>query len=277
MASAHASRVRAHYGRAGLGAAILEAVRTSLGDPAHLRWEELAAIDQLHSRGREATEELAALAALRPGERVLDVGGGMGGAARMLAATIGCRVTVLDLTEELCEVGEMLTRRTGLESLVTFRVGDALDMPFADGEFDVGWTQHSTMNIPRKDRLHAELFRVVRPGGRLAMHEILAGSVEPPLFPLPWASEPSISFLLGEHATRHALARAGFIERDWNDVSAATLDWMRALHAKARPAAPPPLGAHLTLGPSFATAFASVVRNLQEQRLAVVEAVLGRP
>lgn len=232
----------------------------------------------MHSRGREATEELAALAALRPGEHVLDVGGGLGGAARTLAATIGCRVTVLDLTEELCEVGEMLTRRTGLDELVTFRVGDALDMPFADGEFDAGWTQHSTMNIPRKDRLYAELFRVVRPGGRLAMHEFVAGSVEPAHFPVPWANDPSISFLLDEHAMRSALARAGFVERDWEDVSAATLEWMRARRAAMQPdGPPPPLGIHLTLGPGFAAAFGSVARNLQEHRLAVIEAVLDRP
>ena len=127
--------------------------------------EGLAPLDQLHIRGKEATLDLARLAELTPGMLVLDVGGGIGGPARTLANEFGCVVTVLDLTEEFCRVGEMLTARTGLSDRVTFRPGNALDMPFPSSSFDRVWVQHSSMNIAAKERLFAEIHRVLRPGG----------------------------------------------------------------------------------------------------------------
>ena len=88
--------------------------------------DDLAPIDQFHVGGKGATLALAALAGIGPTTRVLDVGGGFGGPARTLAVAYGCAVTVLDLTEEYCQVGEMLTARSGLSDRVAFRHGDAL-------------------------------------------------------------------------------------------------------------------------------------------------------
>lgn len=233
--------------------------------------------DQLHSRGKEATLELARLAGLRADERVLDVGGGLGGPARTLAREVGCRVTVLDLTEEYCRVGEMLTARTGLGERVEFRHGDALAMPFADGAFDVAWTQHSTMNIADKERLYAEMRRALRPGGRLAMHEIMAGPVQPIHFPVPWAPDPSISFLRPPGEVRALLQALGFEEMAWEDVTQLSLGWLRERAATAAAGqAGPPLGLHLALGSSFGMALRNVLRGLEEERLVIVEAVLER-
>src|SRR5579859_3943374 len=94
-----------------------------------------------------------------------------------------------------CRVGELLTARTRLSDRVSFQQGNALDMPFPGARFDVVWTQHSSMNIADKARLYAEVRRVLRPAGRLAFHEIMAGPVQPIHFPVPWAHEPAISFL----------------------------------------------------------------------------------
>src|SRR5690606_9896044 len=102
-------------------------------------------VDQLHAGGGAATMALAGLAAIGPGDVVVDVGGGLGGSARALASTSGCRVTVVDLTESYVRVGEALTHRLGLADLVDFRVGDALDLPLDAASVDVAWTQHSTM------------------------------------------------------------------------------------------------------------------------------------
>ena len=170
-------------------------LRANGKDPAALTIEDLAPIDQLHARGSEATLELARLAGITAGMRVLDVGGGLGGPARTLASAFGCSVEVLDLTEEFCRAGEMLTARTGLADLVCFRQGNALKMPYPGAGFDVAWTQHSSMNIADKERLYAEIQRVLRPGGRLALHEILAGPVSPIHFPVPWARDPDLSHL----------------------------------------------------------------------------------
>jgi 2-polyprenyl-3-methyl-5-hydroxy-6-metoxy-1,4-benzoquinol methylase len=133
-----------HYGRDDLAVKIFEALRAAGRNPDTLTdtlaIEDLTPIDQLHARGREATLELARLAGITSGMRVLDVGGSLGGPARTLASEFGCAVEVLDLTEEFCRAGEVLTARTGLGGRVSFRHGNALDLPYPDASFDVAWT-----------------------------------------------------------------------------------------------------------------------------------------
>jgi sarcosine/dimethylglycine N-methyltransferase len=277
---ADAERINAHYARQGLGDSILDGLRAAGKDPAQLTPDDLAPVDQFHTRGKRATLELAHLAGLHAGQQVLDVGGGLGGPARVLAAALQCRVTVLDLTAEYCRAGEMLTARTGLQDRVSFHHGSALSMPFAAASFDVVWTEHSTMNVADKERLYAETARVLRPGGRLALHEIMAGPVQPLHFPVPWAPDTAISFLRAPAEIRALLAAAGFSELTWRDMSEPSLAWFQRPPrpgAAAGPAAPPPLGVHLLLGPSFGTAVGNLVRNLAEQRAVIVQAVLERP
>jgi ubiquinone/menaquinone biosynthesis C-methylase UbiE len=163
----YARALNQHYGRGDLGAAIVAALGAAGKDPNTLTPDDLAPVDQFHIRGQEATLELVRLAELEPGAHVLDVGGGLGGPARTLAVTVGCRVTVLDLTEEYCRVGADLTQRAGLADRVSFRHGDALALPFEAGSFDAVWTQHSSMNIADKEALYREAHRVLRPGGRI--------------------------------------------------------------------------------------------------------------
>jgi ubiquinone/menaquinone biosynthesis C-methylase UbiE len=273
--SDHASILNAHYGGSDLKAAITAALRAAGKDDERLTPDELGPVDQFHTRGKEATVELAQLAGLTPGARVLDVGGGLGGPARTLAAEFACDVTVLDLTEVFCRVGEMLTVRTGLCEQVHFQVGNALDMPFPPHSFDVVWTQHSSMNIDDKARLYVEIHRVLRPGGLLALHEIMAGALQPVHFPVPWARMPSMSFLQRPAEVRTLIADGGFAEATWLDVSEPTLAWIRRRQAQA-PATPPPLGLHLLLGPAMGRMFENLTRNLHEQRIAVIEAVFSR-
>jgi SAM-dependent methyltransferase len=205
---------------------------------------------------------------------VLDVGGGLGGPARTLARQPGCRVTVLDLTEEYCRVGADLTRRTGLADRVRFQHGNALALPFPAAAFDVVWTQHSSMNVDDKERLYGEIHRVLRPDGRLALHEVMAGPGGAPRFPVPWAREPALSFLRPPAAIRDLLAGLGLRERAWVDVSAPALAWFRERVAAAQAAtAPPPLGLHLLLGADAGRMFANMLRNLEEGRIAVIQAV----
>ena len=209
---------------------------------------------------------------------VLDVGGGLGGPARTLARALGCRVVVLDLTEEYCRVGAELTRRTGLAGRVSFHHGDALALPFADARFDVVWTQHSSMNVDDKERLYGGIRRVLRPGGRLALHEIMAGAGGPLHFPVPWAREASHSFLRPPEAVRGLLGDLGFRELARLDVTAASLEWFRRRVAATEAAGSlPPLGLHLLLGEDFDAMFRNQVRNLAEGRIVVVEAVFERP
>lgn len=201
-----------HYAHDGLAAAILAALHEAGRDPDCITAQDLTPVDQLHTRGKDATLELARLAGVTPEVRVLDVGGGLGGPARTLATEIGCSVEVLDVTEEFCRAGEMLTTRTSLGDLVTFRHASALDMPHPDASFDAVWMQHSSVNIADKERLYAEIHRVLRPAGHLALHEIMAGPVAPIHFPVPWARGPEISFLRPPEEARALITGIGFEE-----------------------------------------------------------------
>jgi SAM-dependent methyltransferase len=265
-----------HYGRDDLAAKILDALRAAGKDPDALAIEDLAPIDQLHARGREATLELARLVGITSGMRVLDVGGGLGGPARTLAGEFGCTVEVLDLTEEFCRAGEVLTARTGLDGRVSFRHGDALAMPYPDASFDVAWTQHSSMNIADKERLYAEIHRVLRPGGRLAMHEMLAGPVSPIHFPVPWARDPTLSHLRPPEEVRASLTETGFEERAWIDETAPALQWHQERLAASPAGGPPPLGPHLVFRHDFGEMFRNQVLNLSEDRIAVIQGVFER-
>jgi SAM-dependent methyltransferase len=272
----YAKSLSEHYSYHKQADAILDALRAAGKDPDNLTHTDLASVDQFHSRGLEATREMANLAGMRAGERVLDVGGGIGGAARTLAAEFGCEVTVLDLTKEFCRVGEMLTTRTRLSDRVKFQHGNALDMPFPDASFDVAWTQHSTMNIPDKERLYAEIARVVRPGGRLAMHEIMAGKVQPPHYPVPWARTPDISFISPPETVRALIANSGFREIAWQDQTQSALEWFSQRVAAGQSGASSPVSLQLILGDVFAPAFANQVPNLKEDRIAIIMAVFER-
>lgn len=264
--------VNFHYGRSQLASAILSALKDAGKDLSKLKTEDLAPIDHFHTRGKPATLELAERAGIKGNSKVLDVGGGIGGAARFLAKEFGCRVTVLDLTKEYCAAGEMLTEKTGLEDLVSFRCGSALTMPFSEQSFDLVWTQHSSMNIADKPKLYREIYRVLRPAGKLAMHEITAGENAPLHFPVPWAREPALSFLEKPEKLRQIIKNAGFRETIWIDETNSAIDWFRQMPPKK----PSALGLHLLLGEEFGAMFKNQVRNLNENRVAVIQAVFVR-
>jgi SAM-dependent methyltransferase len=186
-------KIGSHYAPRDLGESILNGLRQAGKNLDALSVDDLTPVDQLHVRGKQSTIELAKLAGIAAGQQILDVGGGLGGPARTLAAMFDCDVTVVDLTEEYCRVGEMLTECVGLAHKVHHRHGNALALPFADSSFDLVWTQHSTMNIEDKAGIYAEFRRVLRHEGRYALHEIMQGETTPIHFPVPWARDPAIT------------------------------------------------------------------------------------
>ena len=269
-----------HYSQVNLGENILAAYERAGKDVEALTLDDISSCDEFHIRGRDATRELAQLAKLQKGMKVLDLGCGVGGAARTLAAEFGCEITGLDLVEEYCRTAEMLTERVGLSDKVTFRHGNAMDTPFDDGSFDVIWSQHTIMNIEDKPRFFNEACRLLRSEGRLALYEICAGAASPPYYPVPWASDSTISFLAEPEELRDILGQIGFKELVWRDVSALSLEWFHGLKtamASRSKEAPPRPGLNLLMGKTSGDKARNIVRNIEEDRIRVVQGVLLYP
>jgi MPBQ/MSBQ methyltransferase len=262
-----------HYVPGDLATAVLAAIEKSGRDPRRLTLEDLAPMDEFHVRGREATLELARAADLLAGQRVLDVGSGLGGPSRCLTRTFACRVTGVDRTGEYCRVAAMLAARVGLSHLVTYLQGDALDLPFRDGAFDVVWTQHAAMNIRDKPRLYGEMSRVLRPRGVLALYDVLAGPSGPVRFPVPWGRGPATSFLVAPSELRQLLEEGGFAIERWDDTTAAALAWYASLSGKSREPGAPALGLHVVLGPEFALMARNLRQGLGEGRVILAQVV----
>ncbi|WP_316153726.1 class I SAM-dependent methyltransferase [Cupriavidus sp. BIC8F] len=269
MRNAVNEAIKTHYGRSDLAAVILAALEEAGADIQKLSLEELAPIDEFHIRGRAATLELAKAADLRSTKRVLDIGSGIGGTSRCLAKEFGCRVTGIDLTDEYCQVASMLTAMVGLDGLVDYRQGDATNLPFEDNEFDVVWTEHVAMNISDKHRFYSEIYRVLRPGGTLAIYDVLAGASEAVLFPVPWARTPDTSFLVSPDELRDLLRDAGFTITDWKDTTAEAREWFVNLAERIRREGFPVLGFHLLMGNDFRTMAQNQGRNLEEGRISL--------
>ena len=219
MASSDTQQTNAYWGRRDLRRLIDEALAAAGRNLNALTIDDLAAVDQFHGGGKPSTDRLARAAQFKPGMRVLDVGGGFGGPARTLAVEYGCYVTVVDLTESYVETGQWLTNRLGLGDRVSHRVGDALALADPDGAYDAVWTQNSGMNIADKQRLYAGFARVLRSGGLLVIQEPMAGPTQPPIFPLMWARDVSMSFLRSPAEMRALIEAAGFRARTWEDVT----------------------------------------------------------
>ena len=261
--------VRDHYRATGLTERLNTALAVFGPEDSRLTPQQLAGLDQFHTRGLAATADLAKLAGITADMSVLDVGSGVGGPARALAASNGCRVTGVDLSEPFVDAARYLTERTGQSGKVSFQAGSALELPFDDGRFDAVLLQHVAMNIADRVTLYREIRRVLKVGGRFAIYDVVLKGGEPH-YPVPWARTPSTSFLFTAEATREAVEPAGFRALVWQDDSETAKAWFVQVRASGPPPSPN-LG--VVMGPDFAQLAANLGRNLMEDRLGILTAV----
>jgi MPBQ/MSBQ methyltransferase len=267
--------VARHYAHGNLEAVILEGLRALGRDPERLQPDDLQPIDEFHMGGRAATTELADRLELAPGLRLLDIGSGLGGAARFLAGR-GCQVEGVDLTPDYVGVANSLTRRVGLADRATFRLGSATDLPFPAATFDRATLLHVGMNVADKQKMCAEAGRVLKPGGRFGLYDVMRVGAGEIAYPVAWASGPESSFLAEPAVYREALAQAGFTiveERDRTDLA---LDVFRRFQARVAERGLPPLGLHLLMGDSAAAKVANMVANLERGLIAPVMMIARR-
>ena len=242
--------VARHYAHGSLEETILNALAAAGKDVNRLTPKDLAPVDEFHVGGRPATMAFAGQFGLRPGMRLLDIGCGLGGAARYFANEHGCQVTGIDLSGEYVAVANALAALVGLGERVSCQQGSALALPFAPGSFDGAYMLHVGMNIEDKSRLFAEVRRVLAPAGLFGIYDVMRLADGELSFPVPWASGPESSFVADAASYRRLLEAAGFEvlgERDRRDFALEVFAQMRARGAAAGPA---PLGLHIVMGAS---------------------------
>jgi ubiquinone/menaquinone biosynthesis C-methylase UbiE len=274
--SEEASQVTEHYGNSSLVERVAAALHAEGLAGGVIGIQELASLDQFHARGLQATIDLAAALQPASSDRVLDVGSGLGGPSRYLASTFGCEVQGIDLSPTYVELSGFLAERTGLSDKVTYRRANALSLPFADATFDIAWTQHVAMNIEDRDGLYAEIARVLRPGGRLALYDVVAGSQSPLHFPVPWSRGQETSFLLTVNEMRAVLERRGFKIVSWRDRSPEAIEWFVEFARRQAEGEASSLGLSLAMGDDFPMMSGNLARNIREERAGLLEAIVER-
>jgi SAM-dependent methyltransferase len=251
--------VAGHYTHGSLEAAILAGLQAMGRSRDHVGPDDLAAIDEFHIGGKAATEHLAIQLHLTSGTTLLDVGSGIGGAARFFARQYGCHVKGVDLTPEYVEVATRLTELVGLSGRAEFRVGSALALPFPDGSFDRATLLHVGMNIPDKTRLCREVHRVLKPGGLFAIYDVMRTGDEEIEFPVPWAA-----------------TSAGFKITSERNRRDAGIEFFKTMKARIAESGPPPLGLHILMGKDAPVKTANMLRNLEHGRIAPVEIIAAK-
>jgi len=274
--------LNAHYAPEDVSNRILAAVRVAGLDPQQLSRDAAALFDEFHGGGRESTRTLARAVGLASGQRILDVGCGVGGPARTLCAEFGCEVTGVDLTHQFIVAAKLLSERVGMADAVTFLHGSALALPVPDGSFDWIWSQNMLMNIPDKLRFAQEMRRVLKPGGRCAIEAVVAGTGDI-FYPCFWATEPALSFVVTPEELRATFTQAGLQEQSWVDTTALVLAQGRRRLAGllqevlASDAAPTPLGIGVLVPDRVLDKTRNALRNNEEGRTRTIQTVWLSP
>ncbi len=246
-------------------------------DLSNITLDDLQPVDEFHIRGDTATKELIKLANFTPDMHIIDVGCGVGGSTRRLSHVTGCRVTGIDLSDEYIDAAERLTRLLNMQEQVQFHAASALALPFADDTFDGAWSIQMNMNVEDKLGWLRELHRVIKPGSRAVLYEVCGHTNTPVYFPVPWAQDSSMSFLVPPAAFRDVITAAGFDISVWNDkTDLAQQAFAHMTEPKGEPNLPE-LGVHLLVGDDILTKAYNLHRNLDDNRVSLIETVGVKP
>lgn len=269
------NQVCAHYDSNDLKDRVFSALEKAKKNITHLELSDLAPIDQLHTGGAKATLDVLEQAGLAPESDILDAGCGIGGSSRLMAINNHHRVWGIDLSDPFIETAQALTDSTHLSDRVTFKQGSVTHMPFEDSQFDAVLCQHVLMNIEDKKKTFGEFYRVLKPGAKLILHEVVKGESEPVLYPVPWAANGDISFMDSARALTDLIRQAGFTADQIVDGTPKAANWWaRAKQAAAKkPVTERLLGPHLVLGENARFFGENMSNNIEWDRIRVIEAV----
>jgi len=261
-----------HYSIGRIMDSIIQGLKAKGKDINNLKPEDLTPVDEFHTRGRISTVELAGLFEFQPGIKVLDVGCGLGGSARYIARTYSCHIIGMDLIQEYMDVAAQLAELVGMSEQVSFKQGNALDLPFDSGSFDLVWTEHVQMNLKDKNKFYEEIARVLNDKGSLLFHDVFKGLGNgKPVYPVPWDEDGSISSLVSQEQAKEIMANAGFQVKKWIDKTQDSAASFKMAAGKVQKSGPPPLGLHILMGDTAKDKVINMSKNFKEERLSIVQ------
>lgn len=231
--------------------------------------EHISSVDEFHIKGAEVSLEMAKEAELSKELKVLDVGCGIGGPARMIADVFGCSVTGVDLTNEFIRTASLLSQLVGLSGKTEFMTADATELPFEDNIFDVVWTQHAQMNIEEKEKLYSEIHRVLKREGRFIYYDIFSSEKEDLKFPLPWADDSSISFLIKLNDFGRLMKETGFKELLRKERTSESIDFFETVFENNKKEGSPKIGLNIFMTEQSSFKLSNLLNNLSENKLKV--------
>ena len=269
--------IHSYYSPNDLYNSIIEGLNTIGKELSEVTLDDLQPVDEFHIRGDVATKELIKLSDFTPGMHILDVGCGVGGSTRRLSHETGCRATGIDLSEQYIDAAERLTQLLNMQERVKFHAASALARPFDDNTFDAVWAIQMNMNVEDKLLWLQEVYRAIKPGCRAVLYEVCGHINTPVHFPVPWAQDSTMSFLVPPEEFRDIITSAGFDINVWNDKT--DLAQKAFAHMTEPMGEPdlPELGVHLLVGNDILTKAYNLHRNLDEERVSLIEAVAVKP
>jgi ubiquinone/menaquinone biosynthesis C-methylase UbiE len=271
------TQITEHYSSGKLLERFRQGLRRAGADLDALTYEDLAGGDEFHVGAAEATDALLDQLEIAEDSHVLDIGAGVGGAARSVAHRCGCRVTGVDLTPEFVETARALTEMVGMENAVNFVVASGTDLPLEDASVDVALLLHVAMNIEDKAALFREAARVLRPGSTFAVYDVMEGAEPGPLtFPQPWSRAAETSFVAPRAEYVAAAEAAGLTLVAERDRWQYGYDFWRRVVERAATEGPPPVGPHLFMGDAAKETMKNALDALAARRIAPVELIFRK-